>query len=105
MGWVNIATIPISEQWQYTALIDASVEWIRIRHTLNSDPLFINYGYITQADNFKDFADFRRIYPTENNTVIEFKKPPSFNSRRIAIKKRNGVKSNFFWLVNVDVWV
>lgn len=105
MGWVSVATIPISDKWQFTSLIDSSVEWIRVRHTLNSEPLFINYGYIAQADNHQDFANFRRIYPGKQNIVLQMTKPPSFTSRRLCVRKRRGVKSQFFWLVNIDVWV
>ncbi|WP_206757918.1 hypothetical protein, partial [Anabaena cylindrica] len=96
--------IPISDKWQFTSSIDESVEWIRVRHTLNSDPLFINYGYITQVDSYQDFANFQRIYPTENNTVLEMKPPPSFTNRRIGVKKINRVKSQFLWIVNIDAW-
>ncbi|WP_414550506.1 hypothetical protein [Anabaena sp. CCY 0017] len=105
MGWVNVAAIPISDDWQFTYLIDSSVEWIRVRNILNSDPLFINYGYIAQVDNYQDFADFSRIYPVENNTVLEMKKPLPFSSRRFGVRKRAGVKSQFFWIVEIDVWV
>ncbi len=105
MGWVNVGAIPISDEWQFTSLIDNSVEWIRVRHTLNSAPVFINYGYIAQVDNYRDFTSFRRIYPRSNNTVLRMPSPPSFTSRRLCFKKRRGVMSQFFWLVNIDVWV
>lgn len=105
MGWVNIAAIPISEQWQFTAPISDVVQSVRIRNTLNSEPLFINNGIIAQVDNFKDFANFRRIYPSKDNLVIEFIKPQAFKDRRIAVRKNSRVKSKFLWIVNIDAWI
>lgn len=107
MGWINIAAIPISQEWQFTSPINDLVQSVRVRNGLglNFEPIFNNYGFISQVDNFKDFANYRRIYPTKDNVVIEFIKPIAFKSRRIAVRLNNRIRTKISWIVNIDVWI
>lgn len=103
MGWNNLAAISVTEKWQFSSPLDVSIDWIRVRHNLFNAVIPFNlYGYIAQVDNYQDFADSRRIYPT-NNVVLNFKKPVPFTNRMIGVK-RKFIKTNFPWVIYIDVW-
>ncbi|MBD2571351.1 hypothetical protein [Anabaena lutea] len=104
MGWVNISAIPISKKWQFSELLDPSVEWVRIRHSL-SEPSTFTYGQFAQVDNFLNFYDKRRIYPQSENEIFKIVAPPMFSSRRIGIRKTSKEYSSLTWTAYIDIYV
>lgn len=102
MGWVNIAAIPNKKEWQFTTTIDVSVEWVRLRHTIN-DPSLV-YGHIAQVDGMTDFYGVRRIYPYDAG-VYRIIPPPMFASRRLAVRMTKPQYTQLLWMVKVDIYI
>lgn len=102
MGWVNIAAIPIKPEWQFTTSINSTVEWVRLRHSIN-DPSFV-YGHLAQVDEMRDFYDLKRIYPYEPR-IYKIISPPFFTSRRLAVRMQQPKYTQLLWMVQIDIWV
>jgi hypothetical protein len=105
MGWVNISAIPVSKKWQFSEPLDESVEWLRIRHQMSSEPSTFTYGQIAQVDNFSDFYDTRRIYPKLENDVFKIVVPPMFESTRIGIRRTSKEYTKLTWIAYIDIYV
>jgi len=105
MQWVNISAISVSSKWQFSQVLDPSVEWVRIRHYLSSEPPIFTRGLFAQADNFLNFYDKRRIYPQSENDTFKIVAPPMFTSRRIAIRKTSREYTSLTWTAYIDIYV
>jgi len=102
MGWVNIAAIPLKDEWQFTTTINSTIEWVRVRHDIN-DPSFV-YGHLAQVNGMSDFYGMRRIYPFDTG-VYRMISPPMFDSRRLSLRMTVPKYTQLLWIARVDVYI
>ena len=99
--WVAIATITLSEDWQFTSSV-AGV-WFRVHHAL--EPTDFRRGLIAQASlsNPVDLFGIKRLYSKPEYDLLQLIQPDCLSDRAIAIKGR-WLSSDVPWVVNISVW-
>lgn len=82
MTWQTISNITISQDWQLTPIIAASLGYVRLSFSSAGIPVFV-----AQIDpSTGDIADQRRLVGTVQNQVLRFDFPSTFQTRALALR-------------------
>lgn len=108
MTWTNISSIRTDKNWFYSPVFTG--DSIRIRHVLSVYPDQLPwrfYGLIAQVFNYPDAIELfnvRRLYPSNQHTVLVIPNPFPNRERRIAIRGQKRYRTSIVWTAFIDVW-
>ncbi len=108
MTWTNISSIRTDKNWFYSPVFTG--DSIRIRHVLSVYPDQLPwrfYGLIAQVFNYPDAIELfnvRRLYPSNQHTVLVIPNPFPNRERRIAIRGQKRYRTPIVWTAFIDVW-
>jgi hypothetical protein len=101
MAWVSIATISLTNNWNFT--LPTVGEWFRVRHSLPNN--VSKTGLIAQASTTGgiELLGIRKLYSKSQADIYQFIQPDCWSQRVIAVRGR-WMSSKVPWLVSIDVW-
>lgn len=99
--WKSIIVIKLEGFWKFTPEIEGS--WFRLRHI---EPPKNPMGWIGQAEpipntNFHTYHELQRVNGLSFYESIHFRKPPIFQTRKLAFRQETRTPNN--WLIEVEV--
>lgn len=100
MTWLTIATIELTQDWQFTNPVQGSV--FRVSHVTSSPPLF--RGLICQAytgGGGPELLGITRLYSKDEKDLYEFAAPKNLSDRRIGVKRSDNHYNP--WSVQIEV--
>lgn len=103
MTWLSIATIALTQDWQYTAPVAGSL--VRLRHNLAVTDYWGFRGHICQAFNDggnRQLYQIRRFYAKPEFDLYQLIPPVGADDRQIGLRRRDRYLNP--WSVAIDVW-
>lgn len=91
MNWTPIATITVTQEWQFTPEIPLDLGYVRFKFASSVGATLL----IAQTDlgTLNDLWDERQIVVTATNQIHEFLAPPFFVDRALALRVPNFTQS------------
>jgi hypothetical protein len=86
MTWTPVATILLTNSWQFTEPVDGSI--FRIKHIVV--PVAFYKGLICQSffgDSAIELFDIQSLYAKPEADIVEMRFPSGFVNRRIGVKR------------------
>lgn len=108
MSWNSISLIVTNTEWQYTEAFEG--DYVRIRHLLGANQDDLPYGFtglIAQAFDFANSVELyniRKLYPFNQEDVLEFINPLPTEPRRLAVRGQRKYQTKINWRVQIEVW-
>lgn len=99
MTWTKIATISVTQDWQYTPVILPTLGYVRFKFATVGAPCWIAQADNSDPDNVM-FWDERRFLTAPYSRVLGFQSPAFFQQRVLAIRAPIFTSS---WNVDVEV--
>lgn len=99
--WKSILVIKLENYWKFTLEIKGI--YFRLRHI---EPPKTPVGWVGQAEGIAN-TDFNQVFQIQrlnglvNYEIIEYRKPPIFESRKLAFRQEPRVTNN--WIIEVEV--
>lgn len=99
--WRSIIAIKLEHYWKFTPEIEGI--YFRFRHI---EPPKSPIGWVGQAEGIAN-TDFNQVFQIQrlnglvNYEILEYKKPPIFESRKLAFRQEPRVANN--WIIEVEV--
>lgn len=85
MTWTPLATISVTQDWQYTPIIAPDLGYVRLKFATAGIPLWIAQADITNPNDVL-FWDDRRFIVPPHSKIFEFEAPPFFDDRVLAVR-------------------
>lgn len=99
--WKSLIVIKLEGFWKFTPEIEGS--WFRLRHI---EPPKNPMGWVGQAEpipntSFHTYYEMQRVNGLSFYESVHFKKPPIFQTRKLAFRQETRTPNN--WLIEVEV--